>query len=153
MTMTWILSTTSSRSCSCSSWTRPTSRFPISRQRLCKLGLGPNSRAVPIEDIDRNSDAETDDGENGAGPREGKAAREDFVKRGGVHGGHAGEEVTGHAVAACGGGRVRTVGGDHVVDGGHVDAEIGDANDSRKDHGCDPGNAVAWAQGGPCEAD
>lgn len=48
---------------------------------------------------------------------------------------HTREEVAREAVTACGGGGVRAVGANHVVDGGHVNGVIGDADDSRKDHG------------------
>lgn len=64
---------------------------------------------------------------------------------------HTGEEVAGPTVAAGRGCGVRPVRADHVVDGGHVDGVVRDADDGREDHGCDPGDW--WARGGPSEAD
>ena len=62
---------------------------------------------------------------------------------------HTGEEITRPAVTTSGGGRVRTVGADHVVNGCHVDAVIGDSYNGSEDAGSNPGNR--WTSGSPCE--
>ena len=49
-----------------------------------------------------------------------------------------GEEISCPAVTASSGGGVWSVGTDHVVDGGHVDAVIGNTNDCGEYHGPDP---------------
>ena len=51
----------------------------------------------------------------------------------GGDGENTGEEVTRPAVAACCGGGVGTVGGDHVVDCGHVDGVVCNADYSSED--------------------
>lgn len=57
---------------------------------------------------------------------------------------HAGEEVARPAVAAGGGRGVGPVGADHVVDCGHVDAVVGDADDGGEDHGAHPLNTSQY---------
>ena len=59
------------------------------------------------------------------------------------------EEVTRPAVSTSGRCGVRTVCADHVVNGGHVDTVICDADDSGEDARSDPGNR--WPSGGPRE--
>ena len=63
----------------------------------------------------------------------------------------AGEEVARPTVAASCGGGVGSVGGDHVVDCGHIDGVVGDADDGSEDRGADPVEGRAGAS--PCEAD
>ena len=50
----------------------------------------------------------------------------------------AGEEVARPAVATSCRGGIGSIGGDHVVDRGHVDGVICDADDGGEDHGGDP---------------
>ena len=69
----------------------------------------------------------------------------------GGEGEDAGEEVARPAVAAGRGCRVRPIGADHVVDGGHVDAVVGDADDGAEDQAADPVDRRALR--GPSEAD
>ena len=60
------------------------------------------------------------------------------VEGGGGDGEDAGEEVARPAVATGGGGGIGSVGGDHVVDGSHVDGVVRDAYDGGEDHGGNP---------------
>lgn len=57
-----------------------------------------------------------------------------------VYGGDAGEEVTAQAVAAGRRGGVGAVGRHHVVDRGHVDSVVSDADEGGGDERCDPGD-------------
>ena len=59
------------------------------------------------------------------------------------------EEITRPAVSTSGRCRVRPVGADHVVNGGHVDTVICDTHDSGEDARGDPGKR--WPSRGPCE--
>ncbi len=70
-----------------------------------------------------------------------------------IHGRYAGEEVTGERVAACCGGGVWPVRGNHVVDGGHVDCVVGSADEHGEDHGGDPVDVVCRSQAGPGETE
>ena len=130
-----------------------TSSLPIRSQHLRELALSANRRAFPIEQINRYSNKHANDREDGGRPREGVFTGEYFVEGRGIHGRNASEEVSGHAVAAGGGGGVRTIGGDHVVDGGHVDGVVCEADKGGEDHRCYPGSVVAWSERGPGEAD
>lgn len=69
----------------------------------------------------------------------------------GGNGENAGEEVARPAVAACCGGGVGSVGGDHVVDCGHIDGVVGDADDSSENRGANP--VDWWAGASPCKTD
>ncbi len=60
-----------------------------------------------------------------------------------------GEEVPGEPVASRGRCGIGSVGGNHVVDGGHVNRVVGDADDGGKDHRANP---VALRQAGPSKA-
>lgn len=68
----------------------------------------------------------------------------------GGEGEDASEEIARPAVAAGRGRRVRPIGADHVVDGGHVDAVVGDADDGAEDQAADPVDRRALR--GPGEA-
>ena len=46
------------------------------------------------------------------------------LTRSGVHGGYTGQEISRQGVATGGGSCVGAVGGDHVVDCGHVDGVL-----------------------------
>ena len=69
----------------------------------------------------------------------------------GGNGEDTGEEVTRPAIATCCGGRVGSVGGDHVIDCGHVDGVVCDADDSSEDRGANP--MERWAGASPCKTD
>ena len=59
------------------------------------------------------------------------------------------EEITRPAVSTSSRCRVRTVGADHVINGGHVDTVICNTHNSCEDARGDPGKR--WPSGGPCE--
>ena len=73
------------------------------------------------------------------------------IKRRGGDGEDTSEEISGPAVAAGGRGGVWPVGADHVVNGGHVNAVVCDADDGGEDGGADPVDGRAAAR--PGEAD
>ena len=94
--------------------------------------------AFEVEDVDGDGDEDADASEDRGGVVD--VARPADV---GVEGGcrereNAGEEIPAEAVTAGRGGGVRTVGANHVIDGGHVDGVIGDTDDGGKDHRTDP---------------
>lgn len=64
---------------------------------------------------------------------------------------HAGQEITRPSVASRCRGAVWAICGDHVVDGGHVDAVVGDSDNGGEYHGAYPVNGRA--AGGPGETD
>ena len=59
------------------------------------------------------------------------------------------KEITGPPVSTSGRCRVRTVGADHVVNGGHVNTVICDTHDGGEDARSDPWNR--WPSGRPCK--
>ena len=63
----------------------------------------------------------------------------------GVHCGDTGEEIPGEAVAACRGGGVGPVAGDHVVDCSHVDTVLGEVSVYVA---CGAFNGVVWKMRG-----
>ena len=69
----------------------------------------------------------------------------------GGNGENTGEEVARPAVAACCGGGVGPVGGDHVVNCGHIDGVVSDADNSGEDRGANP--VDWWASASPCKTD
>lgn len=104
-----------------------------------------------VDDVDGDDEDEGDAEEDGARVCEMVFAADVGEEGGSGDGEDAGEEVARPAVAAGGGGGVGAVGGNHVVDCGHVDGVVGDADDGCEDGGADP--VEWWAGAGPCKAD
>lgn len=100
-------------------------------------------RALPVDDVDgddkQERDTEEDDGR--VEQRLAVLSWDVFVKGGCCAGEHTSKEVARPAVATSGRGGVRPVSADHVVDGGHVDGIVGNADDGTRKHGTDP---VDW---------
>ena len=65
---------------------------------------------------------------------------------------NASQQVATEAVTARGGGGVRAVCGNHVVDRSHVDGEVGDADECCKEQGQHPVH-LWWTVGAEAEAD
>ena len=93
---------------------------------------------LPVDDVDGDDEHQGDAEEDGGGLLEVLPAADVGVERGGGDGQDPGEKVAGPAVATGCGGGVGPVGSNHVVDCGHVDCVVGDANDGCEDHGADP---------------
>jgi hypothetical protein len=98
--------------------------LPPILQRLRKLTPLPNRRPLPIENITRKRNNQRQDRKISRRPLEFIRRTNVFIERRGIHSCYTGEEVACESVAAGGGGRVETVGGDHVVDCCHVDCEV-----------------------------
>lgn len=117
----------------------------VRRQRLREFALLPNIRPLPIEDVNGNCDDDSQARQYRRGPLQFVfcvSVADVGVKGGGIHGRDAGEEVSSEGVATCRGGGVWAVGGDHVVDCGHVDGVVGGADEQGEDHGRDPVDVV-----------
>ena len=130
--------------------------LPVRRQRLREFALLPYIRPLPVEDVDGDRDEDGQAGQHRRRPLElelGVPVADVGVEGGRVHGRDAGEEVAGERVAAGRGGGVGSVGGDHVVDRGHVDGVVGGADEHGEDHGGDPVDVVCRSQAGPGEAE
>ena len=105
----------------------------------------------PVDDVDSDDEDERDAEQDGASVREVLLPANVGEEGCGRDGKDTSKEVTRPAVAACRGGGVRSVGGDHVVDCGHVDGVVGNADNSSEDRGANP--VEGWAGASPCKTD
>ena len=97
---------------------------------MCKGRAGTKDGALPVDDVDGDDEDEGDCEEDCRGDLEMLFAADVGEEWCSGDGEDTSKEVTGPAIATSGRGRVGTVGRDHVVDGGHVDAVV------RNTHNC-----------------
>ena len=107
--------------------------------------------SIVVDRIDGHDKHQRNSGEDGAGDFQVAGAADVGVEGYGGDGEDTSQKVAGPTVAARRGGGVWPVGADHVVDGGHVDGVVCDADDGAEDHAADPVEGRAGA--GPGEAD
>lgn len=99
-------------------------------------------RALPVDDVDCDDKQERDAKEDDGRVEQWLSvlAWDVFVEWGGRAGEHTGKEIASPAVATSGGGRVRPVSANHVIDCGHVDCIVSNSDDGTCKHGADPVN-------------
>lgn len=115
---------------------------------------GSKDRAFPIDDVDGDDEDKGDTEEDRVAVLEvswrlvmGANIGEEWSGRDRQD---TGQEISRPSVAAGGGGRVRTVGTDHVVDRRHVYTVVCDSNDGGEYHGSNP---MDWrSQAGPSKS-
>ena len=118
---------------------------------LSEGGAGAQGGSLPVDDVDGDDKDEGDGEEDGGCDLQVVLATDVGIEWGRWQGEDTGEEVAGPAVAAGSGGGIGSIGADHVVNGGHVDGVVGDADDGGEEHGAHP---MDWgAAAGPGEAD
>ncbi|KAI6804573.1 MFS transporter [Hortaea werneckii] len=129
--------------------------FPLARKRLGERTTVAEPESPLVENVHGDGDETADAAEDeGRGRELELGSRLDVgVEGADVEGRDAGKEVATEAVAACGRGRVGPVRRDHVVDGGHVDGEVRDADGAETDERRDPVDAVGWTERGRAEAE
>lgn len=127
--------------------------LPRTVQRLRKLAPVPKPLPLEVKHVDRARHEDRQACEYRARVLEVVPAADVLVQRGGVVGGDAGEEISSEGVAASGRGGVGAVGGDHVVDGGHVDCVVCDGDKAGENERRNPGDAVGGAERGPGETE
>ena len=106
--------------------------LPVRRQRLREFALFPHVRPLPVEDVDGDRHDDGQARQDRRRPLQFElcvAVADVCVERGRVHGRDTGKEVASECVPAGRGRGVGAVGGDHVVDRGHVDCVVSDADE------------------------
>lgn len=126
--------------------------FLLLLQLTGKLGLRPDLWTVPVKHINGNREHERQTSQQRACVREMPLPAEIVIQWVSVERSDASKEVTCEAVATSSRGSIDAVAQNHVVDCCAVDREIGDANEAREYHRCDP-RRVLRTQTRPCEAE
>lgn len=114
----------------------------VSLQGLSKFTTRPDLWTLPIEYVDGNGHENGQTGKNGTRPLQVELATDVAVHWSRVHGRQPCEKITSKAVASSGGRRVRSVCGNHIVDGCHVDPVIRNGNQENKNKWHDPMGVV-----------
>lgn len=123
---------------------------PFTSKSLSELAPLSNLGTLPVEDEDRNCDAESETSENSTGVFQGSRV-EVIVERRAVKSSDTSEEISCETVTTSCGRRIRSIGSDHVVNRGHVDGVICNPDKAREDHGCNPWNSCLRARRCPGE--